>query len=80
MILVPSGEDAACWGTGDGKFFPHTGQTSKPAKAICKGCRIKQDCLDWAIENRITYGIWGGKTVRERRAITKELVTAGVLT
>ncbi len=76
--LVTFDDDAACVGADTNKFFPHTGETSKPAKAICKDCKVKTECLDWAIKHKITYGIWGGKTVRERRAITKELVATGV--
>ena len=30
---------------------------------------MRQPCLDYAITNRIVYGIWGGLTERERRAL-----------
>jgi hypothetical protein len=33
------------------------------------GCVVldRAQCLAYAIENQINYGVWGGKTVRERR-------------
>jgi hypothetical protein len=33
-------------------------------------------CLDYAISNRIAYGIWGGLTERERRALRSGWVRA----
>lgn len=41
------------------------------AKAICHGCPLKDACLDWALRTGVPYGIWGGKTERERRAIQR---------
>lgn len=43
------------------------------AKKYCNGtvdgmrCSVRAQCLAYAIENQINYGVWGGKTVRERR-------------
>lgn len=28
---------------------------------VCKGCAIKTDCLKYALSNKETYGLWGGK-------------------
>ena len=50
-------------------FFPGRGETAGPARQVCAGCPVRQPCLDYAITNRITYGIWGGLTERERRAL-----------
>lgn len=36
------------------------------AKAICLGCPVKDDCLDYAITSRMS-GIWGGTTEKERK-------------
>lgn len=37
------------------------------AKAICQVCPVKQECLEFALEIREPYGIWGGLTETERR-------------
>ena len=36
---------------------------------ICGVCPVKVDCLDYAMEIREPYGIWGGLTESERRTI-----------
>lgn len=38
----------------------------KIARAICESCSVRQECLDYALKNRIPFGIWGAKTERER--------------
>lgn len=52
-------------------FFPHKGQTAAAARAICKHCPVTQACLDYAVTNRIFYGVWGGMTERERYRIRR---------
>ena len=61
-------ELAVCRGTNLEVFFPGRGETAGPARQVCAACPVRQPCLDYAITNRITYGIWGGLTERERRA------------
>lgn len=53
-------------------FFLDTGRSSAPAKTMCKGCVVTQQCLGYALQNGIKYGIWGGLTERERRKLLRE--------
>ena len=39
------------------------------AKAICQVCPVKEDCLEFALEIREPYGIWGAMTETERRQV-----------
>jgi len=39
------------------------------AKAICSVCPVKVDCLEFALEIREPYGIWGALTETERRQV-----------
>jgi WhiB family redox-sensing transcriptional regulator len=39
------------------------------AKAICNVCPVKAECLEFALEIREPYGIWGSLTETERRQI-----------
>lgn len=39
------------------------------AKAICAGCSVRLECLDYAVRAREPYGVWGGLTETERAAI-----------
>lgn len=36
------------------------------AKSVCEGCPVREDCLEWALDNDEQHGIWGGMTKRER--------------
>jgi hypothetical protein len=65
---------AACRGTGMEVFFPERGESAGPARRVCAACPVRQPCLEYAITNRITHGIWGGLTERERRALRSRWV------
>lgn len=39
------------------------------AKAVCNGCPVIQECLDFALRTEEPYGIWGGKSEEERQKI-----------
>jgi WhiB family redox-sensing transcriptional regulator len=41
------------------------------AKRICWTCPAQAACLDWAMEHGITWGVWGGTTEEERRALRR---------
>ena len=69
-------ELAACRGTDLEVFFPGRGESAGPARQVCAACQVRQPCLDYAITNRITHGIWGGLTERERRALRSGWVRA----
>jgi WhiB family redox-sensing transcriptional regulator len=69
-------ELAACRGAELGLFFPERGESAEAARQVCASCPVRQPCLDYAITNRITHGIWGGLTERERRALRSGWVRA----
>ena len=60
-------EHAKCAGRGD-LFFDDLYE--QEAKAICADCPVREQCLDHAMRAPEQYGIWGGKTPRERRRMT----------
>lgn len=37
------------------------------AKAICRVCPVREECLETALAIKEPYGIWGGLTEQERR-------------
>ena len=39
------------------------------AKRICRGCPVRFQCLQWALERPEPSGVWGGLSCRERRAV-----------
>ena len=40
-------------------------QTAEACR-ICAACRVRRECLDFAMENREAHGIWGGTTLEQR--------------
>jgi WhiB family redox-sensing transcriptional regulator len=41
------------------------------ARKICATCNVTEQCLEYALEQRIEHGVWGGCSERERRRILK---------
>ena len=52
-------------------FFPSDGVGVDRARKICRDCPVTQRCLDYALDERIDHGVWGGCSERERRRILK---------
>ena len=63
---------AACRGTDTEIFYPVTSDEEAEALSICATCPVRAQCLDDALRNRETYGIWGGTTPEQRRRIRRE--------
>ena len=53
-------------------FFPERGGSSKAARAVCSNCAVKMQCLEYALNNKEQFGIWGGTSERERRRLRKD--------
>ena len=85
VTLWPEAPDwharAACRGS-DVTFFPTRGEegyngptvkheTIDACRAVCAGCPVRVDCLDWALEHSERHGVWGGYTVKERIRIKR---------
>ncbi len=47
------------------------GAAQNEAKKVCRSCVVRTECLADALDNRIEFGVWGGMTERERRALLK---------
>ncbi|MGG5259700.1 WhiB family transcriptional regulator [Phycicoccus avicenniae] len=47
------------------------GKAQRAAKVVCKGCPVVAECLADALDNRTEFGVWGGMTERERRALLR---------
>jgi WhiB family transcriptional regulator, redox-sensing transcriptional regulator len=47
------------------------GAAQNRAKAVCLGCPVRTECLADALDHRVEFGIWGGMTERERRALLR---------
>ena len=67
---------ANCLGVDPDLFFPERGASTKEAKAVCQGCEVRADCLEYALANGEKFGIWGGLSERERRRIRRQRALA----
>ncbi len=47
------------------------GAAQQEAKQLCVGCPVIAECLADAMDNQMEFGVWGGLTERERRALLK---------
>ncbi|MFE6228930.1 WhiB family transcriptional regulator [Cellulosimicrobium sp. NPDC057862] len=59
-------------------FFHPEGETGRArrtresdAKKVCADCPVRALCLDYALERREQYGVWGGTGEEERAALLR---------
>jgi WhiB family redox-sensing transcriptional regulator len=67
---------ANCMGVDPDLFFPERGASTREAKAVCRGCVVREECLEYALVNGEKFGIWGGLSERERRRIRRQRALA----
>lgn len=49
------------------------------AKAVCSGCEVSGPCLDFALETRQEFGVWGGTDEDERRDLFRRTRSSRLL-
>ncbi len=72
-------DGAACRGIENLLFFSPDVMESKEvrsrrerqAKQLCADCEVREDCLNTALAQRESYGIWGGLNEIERRGLLR---------
>lgn len=74
--IAPPGDwvrQAACRDSDPDLFFPRIGASRayRVAVAICDTCPVRQACLDYAVANRIRFGVWGGLNTERRRPLMR---------
>jgi WhiB family redox-sensing transcriptional regulator len=79
--VVPCGADAEsriawvskalCRGADPDELFVR-GAAQRKAAVICRHCPVMLECGADALDNRVEFGVWGGMTERQRRALLKQ--------
>lgn len=75
ILSAPVGDEkpwatfAACRDEVGMTFFPQNKVEERTALAICGICPVQEDCLDHALETNERFGVWGGKTEKQRRQL-----------
>ena len=63
---------AACRDADPELFFAGSdGGDTGMARRICAGCAVQDECLEWALAARASFGVWGGTTEQERRRLMR---------
>ncbi len=64
---------ANCLGVDPDLFFPERGASTREAKGVCRGCVVREECLQFALATHQEFGVWGGTTEAERRTLRRRL-------
>jgi WhiB family redox-sensing transcriptional regulator len=65
LCADPSKKESMTW------FYSKDPVEKNKAKNMCFSCPVRKNCLQWALEHREIWGIWGGKDEIElRRALS----------
>ncbi|MDR2280156.1 MAG: WhiB family transcriptional regulator, partial [Gordonia sp. (in: high G+C Gram-positive bacteria)] len=67
---------ARCRGGNPDDLFVR-GAAQRKAATICRHCPVQMECGADALDNRVEFGVWGGMTERERRALLRRRPTVG---
>ncbi len=51
-------------------------QQIEEAKAVCRTCKVIDACLKCALDTNQDYGVWGGLSEDERRALKRRAMRA----
>jgi len=63
-------ESAQCIAADPDALFVR-GALQHEAKRLCRACPVRTECLAESLDQRIEFGVWGGLTERERRALLR---------
>ncbi|HSF87748.1 MAG TPA: WhiB family transcriptional regulator [Acidimicrobiia bacterium] len=58
---------AACRDADPDVFFPSNKSEEREALALCAMCPVINECQDYSMDARETFGVWGGLTEKQRK-------------
>lgn len=61
-------------GTDPDKWFSTVSKDQAEAVKICNRCPFRDECRQYALDNDVRWGVWGGLTERDRRRIKRQTV------
>jgi WhiB family redox-sensing transcriptional regulator len=64
---------SACRDRDSDLFFPETKAQERSALRICAICPVQAECLDYAFEADVRFGVWGGMSEKQRRRLARRI-------
>ena len=71
-VAACKGEDPELFFGPDAEFVSARQVREEKARAICARCPVRPDCLAYALDTGQAYGIWGGASEDDRRAMRRQ--------
>jgi WhiB family redox-sensing transcriptional regulator len=72
--------DALCRHHDPEFFFPPPGTNmTREQQNFCCDCPVRDECLEYAIVNKIQVGIWGGLSHNQRKPVAKRYRFTGLV-
>ncbi len=71
MVAEPWWDQARCAEADTDVFYPKKSASPRKAKRYCAECVVREPCLRYALERKEQFGVWGGMTARQRRALSR---------
>lgn len=62
---------AECLGSDTNAFFPHAESVPFEVAAICSRCRVREECLSYAMADPEVKGIWAATSTRDRNRLRR---------
>ena len=76
----PWRREASCKDKDPDIFFPGQSESNHRAIAICSDCPVRIDCLEYAIETKESFGIWGGLLPQDRAYVREQMKKGETMT
>ena len=70
-VLSGLSVEGECRGVDTNMFYLDTPIAIEIARQVCGQCAVRSACLDFAINTREEYGVWGGVSAPERKNIRR---------
>lgn len=65
--------DGACTTVDPEMFFPAHGDrpATRRAVAVCEGCDVRAQCLEYAMRTKQRHGVYGGMGMKQRELLRR---------
>jgi WhiB family redox-sensing transcriptional regulator len=71
-------KESACKDANTNLFFPENGKPpAREALDMCDSCSVSRECLEYALSDPSTQGVWAGTTENFRRKIRRQNMKDG---